>query len=122
MGTLDPKIFLNIPTLFKLQKNKVVIEFFSCLVLCFPRFGTATSIVDACDTMSFSNKKKKSSAILPDGSLNLEFLERDISRDIASNNLYRAEDDMKKRAIHCSEFKQNSNEMISSCCIGPLVC
>lgn len=58
--------------------------------------------------MSYAPKSAPS-AIRSDGTLNVNFLERDIVNDVASHGQYRAEDSMKKRAVHSSanydEFK-----------------
>lgn len=59
--------------------------------------------------LEMSSASNAPSAVLPDGSLNVSFLERDIAKDLQSHQQYRAEDEMKKRAIHASsnydEFK-----------------
>jgi len=43
------------------------------------------------------------SAILPDGSLNVDLLTKEIHSDLARDAKYKAEDGMKKRAVYCSE-------------------
>ena len=45
-----------------------------------------------------------SSAVLPDGSLNVDLLSREIQSDLLNNAKYKAEDGMKKRAVTLSEF------------------
>lgn len=52
--------------------------------------------------MTFNNEQHKQSAILPDGSLDLDFMKREIERDFSNERQHRAEDEMKKRAIHSS--------------------
>ena len=47
---------------------------------------------------------KRIGAILPDGKLNVSLIQREIAHDVASDARYIAEDEMKKRAIHMSEF------------------
>lgn len=64
-------------------------------------------------TMSNTNNtttNNNSMLLRPDGSLNVDFLERNITNEIESHKKYRAEDDMKKRAIHsskCPRFEYN---------------
>lgn len=61
--------------------------------------------------MSDTTTNNNNSMLLrPDGSLNVDFLERNITNEIESHKKYRAEDDMKKRAIHsskCPRFEYN---------------
>lgn len=44
------------------------------------------------------------SVLLPDGRLNGDFLRREVASDVSLDDRYRAEDAMKKRAIHSCEF------------------
>lgn len=57
-----------------------------------------------------STRKSRSppSALLPNGSLNVDLITREISRDLADHAKYRAEDDMKKRAVHTSTCAMNA--------------
>ena len=45
-----------------------------------------------------------SSAVLPDGKLNADLIQKSVQNDVMQEEKYRAEDAMKKRAIHSSEF------------------
>ena len=44
-------------------------------------------------------------AILPDGRVNIEFLQREIASDLSNDARYSAEDGMKKRAVHLSKYR-----------------
>lgn len=57
-----------------------------------------------------NSRENSVSAVLPDGSLNFKVLEREISNDITSHERFRAEDEMKKRAIHISESIEGMNK------------
>ena len=41
--------------------------------------------------------------LCPDGKLNVDLLRKEIASDVSLHDRYRAEDAMKKRAIHSSE-------------------
>ena len=55
-----------------------------------------------------SSKKKQQTrivgAILPDGRINVSLLEREIVNELADDARFSAEDGMKKRAVHMSEY------------------
>ena len=42
--------------------------------------------------------------LCPDGKLNVDLLRKEIASDVSLHDRYRAEDAMKKRAIHSSEL------------------
>jgi len=44
-------------------------------------------------------------AILPDGRVNIAFLQHEIASDLSNDARYSAEDGMKKRAVHLSKLK-----------------
>uniref|UniRef100_A0A7S0CGE9 Dynein attachment factor N-terminal domain-containing protein n=1 Tax=Proboscia inermis TaxID=420281 RepID=A0A7S0CGE9_9STRA len=70
--------------------------------------------------MTFNNEQHKQSAILPDGSLDLDFMKREIERDFSNERQYRAEDEMKKRAVHSSKNYDEFQAFVSCSELKPL--
>jgi hypothetical protein len=57
--------------------------------------------------MSKKSAKDVSCAILPDGRVNVAFLQREIASDLSNDARYSAQDDMKKRAVHLSKYQHH---------------
>jgi len=64
--------------------------------------------------MSRNASQSSESVIHSDGSINLKLLTREISTDITSNESFKAEDSMKKRAIHTSKSMESNAEFFIS--------
>jgi hypothetical protein len=81
--------------LFKKSKNQNLFFFLTHWLLT-KRFEIAMSKPESTDDAA--------GAILPDGRVNIDFLQREIASDLSNDARYSAEDGMKKRAVHLSKY------------------
>lgn len=70
--------------------------------------------------MSINSSNKYSSAILPNGKVNVSLIQREIAQDLSADARYHAEDCMKKRAIHMSKDYDEFKSFVSCSQLKPV--